>query len=32
MIVSATQLFSICSIQAGVEEAIAEHRDRTGRY
>lgn len=32
IIVSATQLLSLCAIQAGVEEAIAEHRDRTGRY
>ncbi|PRQ38896.1 hypothetical protein RchiOBHm_Chr4g0419021 [Rosa chinensis] len=29
MIVSATQLFSTCAIQAGVEVAIAEQRDRT---
>ncbi|XP_050374204.1 membrane protein PM19L [Argentina anserina] len=33
IIVSATQLFSTCAIQAAVEEAIAEEIDRTrGRY
>ncbi|KAL6191093.1 hypothetical protein ACLB2K_037485 [Fragaria x ananassa] len=32
IIVSATQLFSTCAIQAGVEEAIAEKMDRAGRY